>query len=286
MLDTQRYRHEILMLASDHAWIRSSGNCENGQSRRLSKAPGSANDRHHRNSASDASIFNSAPAAIPVHAIVSTPSRTLAACKCDCIERSGNVLDETVSCGREILNPAICDLTAHICSESTRAVFGVNAAAPCKGRLRLCSAEKNGKTDTVVQTRHPSPRANISPDGHIMSQPPRHAQLVRVDSRSSVVSKCDSSAFRRTRCQPAKRRAIKCERPPSPGGVSCFDFKRRWPLPLRCRAWFVGCSASPKRIHSQAEYSSRHTELWDKASIHGTCKSPSGRGRSDESRNE
>ncbi len=50
----------------------------------------------------------------------------------------------------------------------------------------MCSAEKNGKTDVVVQqTRHHSPLANISPSGHIIPQPPRHAQLIRSDPCSS-----------------------------------------------------------------------------------------------------
>ncbi len=52
----------------------------------------------------------------------------------------------------------------------------------CNGRLRLCSAEKNGKTDAVVQPDSTSfPLANISPGGHPMPQPPRHAQRLRVD---------------------------------------------------------------------------------------------------------
>ncbi len=104
------------------------------------------------------------------------------------------------------------DPTAQRRSESKRAEFSSQLrSAGYKGRLRLCSAEKNERPMRwFSQTQHHSPLARMSRRGHNMPQPPRHAQLIRVHSRSSAVSKCDSSAFGRTRCQPAKRRAFMC----------------------------------------------------------------------------
>ncbi len=170
------------------------------------------NDQHHRIAASDASSFNLAPTAIPVHAIVSTTARTLAAHKCDEMQRSEDVLDETVPCGREILNPAFCDLTAQNCSGSTRAEFGVYPVLQAAKDACVCARPKRTERPMrwFSQTPHHSPLANMSRRGHVMSQPPRHTQIIRVHSRSSAVSKCDLSAFRRTRRQSAKRRAFKC----------------------------------------------------------------------------
>ncbi len=84
----------------------------------------------------------------------------------------------------------------------------------CRLQRTLCVCARPKRTERPMrwfsQTQHHSPLARMSRRGHNMPQPPRHAQLIRVHSRSSAVSKCDSSAFGRTRCQPAKRRAFMC----------------------------------------------------------------------------
>ncbi len=114
---------------------------------------------------------SSALTAIAVHAILSTSSRAMVACKYDRMQRSEDVLDETVPGGREILNPAFCDLTAQICSESTRAEFGVNAAAPCKGRLLLLGRKErkdrcggSARLDIIRRLRTSHPAATSCPN--------------------------------------------------------------------------------------------------------------------------
>ncbi len=114
---------------------------------------------------------SSALTAIAVHAILSTSSRAMVACKSDRTQRCEDVLDETVPCGREILNPAICDLTAHICSESTRAEFGVNAAAPVQRTLVFVLGRKERKgrcgsarLDIIRRLRTSHPAATSCPN--------------------------------------------------------------------------------------------------------------------------
>ena len=79
-------RHaQLIRVDPCHPWLQ---NAIHQRSHELDVNPqslvsSSANDQHHRIAASDVSVLNSAPAAIPVHVIVSTTARALVNRNCD-----------------------------------------------------------------------------------------------------------------------------------------------------------------------------------------------------------
>ncbi len=87
----------------------------------------------------------------------------------------------------------LSDPTAQRRSESTRAEFSVNSVLLAAKDACVCTRSKRTGRPMrwFSQTRHRSPLANISPGGHVMSQPPRHAQLIRADPCHPWFKKCD-----------------------------------------------------------------------------------------------
>ncbi len=174
------------------------------------------NDQHHRIAGSDAFISNLAPAAIPVHAIVSTIAASTDHAQLRLNQRSAIIVRsrtyrtvEQISTPPVAVIPRNCDFQycpSHALDPN------LQAASWCCDFL--CRKERKDSCGGSAKLGFIRCLRNSQPGGHFMSLPPRHAQLIRVDpchkrfQMRFISARTNSMSTREASCLPVLTAAI------------------------------------------------------------------------------